>query len=195
MSGMICQFCKQRPATCHITQSADKDKPAKDLHVCGVCLQELGVDPQVDLPDIDDLQQAYAATQQDSNELNPHITINLNPEVQLKVEKPKEDNTATCPDCGMTWTQFRNKNRFGCPSCYDAFSGQLEKHFTDMHGEARHVGRVPRRAANTAEQLFAQRIHIQKQLDAAIAEEDYERAAVLRDQMKDVLRGDGSCSA
>ena len=91
-----------------------------------------------------------------------------------------------CEACGMSFSQFRETSLMGCADCYKAFEGPLTPLLERAHeGGTHHVGKVPRRAG-TGEQRQAQLMRMRKQLDAAVADEDYELAARLRDDIRRV---------
>ena len=57
-----------------------------------------------------------------------------------------------------------------------------------VHGETRHAGKTPRRAprAKTAQAELAQ---LRQQLQTLVTEENYEEAARVRDQIKELEEG------
>lgn len=89
-----------------------------------------------------------------------------------------------CPECGMTFSQFRESSLLGCPQCYKAFEAPLSPLLERAHdGGTHHLGKVPRRAgAGEARQVQIGRLR--KRLDEAVAAEDYELAARLRDDIR-----------
>lgn len=89
-----------------------------------------------------------------------------------------------CPECDLTFTQFREASLLGCPHCYKAFESALSPLLERAHdGGTHHVGKVPRRAGSGEQrQLLLGRMR--KRLDEAVAAEDYELAARLRDDIR-----------
>lgn len=198
MNGVICELCLQRPATCHLTETDGEEH--RVLHVCQSCLSRLGVDVHARPPSIDSMLSQWADLQDNSGSslLGPGIAINLKPGTSAKITVKRETDASgiTCSSCGLGLDQYRKRNRFGCPSCYDAFASFLDRQFAELHGESRHAGRVPQHLGDDAEVRFAQRLHLRRQLDDALAAEDYEAAAGLRDQLKalDSAESDESAS-
>lgn len=91
-----------------------------------------------------------------------------------------------CEECGLTFAQFKESSLLGCPTCYKAFEAPLNPLLERAHeGMNHHLGKVPRRAG-TGEQRQAALQRMRKQLDEAVASEDYERAARLRDEIQRV---------
>jgi protein arginine kinase activator len=91
-----------------------------------------------------------------------------------------------CPECGITLPEFRAKGRFGCARDYEVFAEYLDPLFERIHDAqpARHVGRLPRASAEVARKLTV--TELRKRLDAAVAEENYELAARIRDQINEI---------
>lgn len=90
---------------------------------------------------------------------------------------------ARCPACGFTQADFKKAGRLGCAECYQAFADGLEGLLKTMHKDVRHRGKVPQalRGSQDARDRLAS---LQKRLARAVADEDYEMAAQLRDEIK-----------
>lgn len=89
-----------------------------------------------------------------------------------------------CAECGMTFSQFREQSLLGCSHCYKAFESQLMPLLERaQEGATHHVGKVPRRAGS-GEQRQNHLLRLRKRLSDAVAAEDYELAARLRDEIK-----------
>jgi len=88
-----------------------------------------------------------------------------------------------CANCGVSFTKFREKSLLGCPECYRAFERPLSPLLERAHeGGSHHVGKVPRRAG-VGEQRQLLITRMRQRLDEAVAGEDYELAAKLRDEI------------
>ena len=89
----------------------------------------------------------------------------------------------SCESCGLTFAQFREKSLLGCPDCYNAFERQISSLLERAHeGGTHHIGKVPVRAG-ADEHKQTQLMRMRKRLDEAVAAEDYELAARLRDDI------------
>jgi len=101
-------------------------------------------------------------------------------------EKPKEgEETAACPVCKMTYADFKKKGRLGCLSCYETFKKSLEPLLEAIHKSDHHVGKVPKKLEASAGNIAKLR-KLKDELQGAIASEDFERAARLRDEIKKI---------
>jgi len=91
--------------------------------------------------------------------------------------------TLKCPQCGFTPADFKKYGRFGCASCYDAFSDMLKPMLANMHKDTAHSGKVPERAI--ARVGFKSRLgDLEHALAEAVASENYEEAARIRDEIQ-----------
>ncbi|HEY8667340.1 MAG TPA: UvrB/UvrC motif-containing protein [Tepidisphaeraceae bacterium] len=100
----------------------------------------------------------------------------------------QKETSASCDQCGITWAEFRQSGLLGCAHDYDLFERDLTPLLQRAHGEkeTHHVGKVPTRRGGTG--VPAKRAldlaKFRKELARAIEAEDYERAAKLRDQIR-----------
>ncbi|HMP01931.1 MAG TPA: UvrB/UvrC motif-containing protein [Gemmatales bacterium] len=107
------------------------------------------------------------------------------PETDPEATELSDLNQRTCPNCGITFKDFRLTGRLGCPQDYEVFRADLMPLLENIHGEVQHVGKAPRRqpaSANRSRELTA----LRKQLQQAVGREDYEEAARLRDRIRQV---------
>lgn len=161
---MLCDICKKTVATVHLTQLIDGK--TKKVDMCEACSKEKGVDDPAGFS-LADLLLGLGASQE--------------------MEQAAAGGELKCPHCGFTQVDFKKAGRLGCAECYAVFSEGLEALLKTMHKGTRHVGKVP--AAYRQSQDLAERLKgLQKKLDKAVADEDFETAAQLRDQLK-VVRG------
>ncbi len=151
---MKCQSCG-RPATVTVTNILNKQK--RELHLCEDCARE------------------------QHHLLDDGPALNLQALVQLIMGMPAAADPAglTCPTCGLKYAAFRADGRLGCPDDYDAFRPALEPLLDRIHRGTRHRGKAPKAALRRAE-LGA----LRDLLKAAVAVEDYEEAARLRDRIR-----------
>ena len=162
---MICQRCKKQQATIHLTEILQNEK--RERHLCEDCAKEEGVAIKVQ----GNLQEVL------SGMLEAH-------------QAAGQEATLTCPDCGITYAEFRSQGRLGCPHDYEVFAEPLGEVLEKVHGAVEHVGKLPRRAgvAMTAQRQLMQ---LRRELREAIENERYEEAARLRDLIKEKDAADG----
>jgi protein arginine kinase activator len=156
--SMICQRCDGE-ASVHLTETIDGRR--RELHLCAPCARKAGVI----VPKAPPAGGIDAVVQ---NLIVAHVG-----------EVVGELADLTCPDCGMKFMEFRAQGRLGCPNDYGVFASGLLPLVQRAHGATRHVGKVARRVVAPR-----RRLRLRTQLRAAIAREDYEQAARLRDQLR-----------
>jgi len=162
---MKCQKC-DKPATFHITDLVD-GKP-NELHLCEDCAHKF-LAPTV--------SEAADTLPTMAGILAQHLAIGETAEELARLDE------RTCPVCGITFLEFRKQGRLGCPHDYVCFAAELEPLLLNIHGETRHVGKVPKRGASNAEQQ-TRLIVLRRQMKEAVAAEEYERASKLRDEIR-----------
>lgn len=165
---MKCECCKETEATIHLTQVIDGE--VKKLNLCQVCAQKNGIDLNSPISITDVL---LGLGGQPSGE-------------QVKTDLSEFD--LSCGRCQMTRSEFKKRARLGCPECYKAFMGELNAITHAMHHSRQHMGKIPARQGNEA-RITAQMSALQKDIETAIAKEDYEMAANLRDKIKSLKDG------
>lgn len=163
---MLCNVCKQNEAKVHLTQIVGDKMQKVDL--CEDCSKEKGV---VD-PTSYSLAELF---------LNPAAATTAAAPAEADAPSPGAD--VRCPTCGYSQADFKKAGRFGCSDCYATFGEGMETMLKTMHKGTRHTGKVP--AALQQSRVEAQRLKLlQKKLEKAVAEENYEEAAQLRDEIK-----------
>ena len=102
------------------------------------------------------------------------------------IDKNKQNKIEViCKKCGLTYSQFKASGQLGCDECYESFSSYLGPMFKRIQGDLEHIGKVPKRSGVKLVEK-KKYVNLKKELQKAILEEEYERAAVLRDKIKDI---------
>lgn len=156
---MLCSICKEKTATVHLTKIVGEKM--QKLDVCEDCAKNKGVNDSTF--ELADLLLGLGASQE--------------------MEKSAGGPDIKCSHCGFTQADFKKSGRLGCAECYTTFAEGLEGLLKSMHKGTRHVGKVPahlRQKRDLSEQLTA----LQKKLTKAIETENFESAAALRDEIK-----------
>jgi protein arginine kinase activator len=108
---------------------------------------------------------------------------------QLQIGKAAEElaklDQRACPVCGITFYEFRNQGRLGCPHDYVYFERELTPLIANIHGESQHVGKRPRGHEGGTDQQ-TELIRLRREMDEAKQKEHYERAAEIRDQIREL---------
>jgi protein arginine kinase activator len=160
-----CKICGARAAKIHYTEIVNNQIVTMDL--CLECAHEKGIDVE---------------------KTGSHGLGDLVAEL---IDGTVKDETArigkvTCSRCGYEYSDFRHMGRFGCPECYASFEAQLNQLLRHIHGATRHVGKVPARIGERVVS-YRQRIgQLKEELARAVESENYERAAQLRDEIREL---------
>jgi protein arginine kinase activator len=163
---MKCQKC-DKTATFHITELTG-GKPV-ELHLCEDHARDY-------LTESDPDQQAATNL---AGALAQQLAVG-----QTAEELARLDQQA-CPVCGITFFEFRNQGRLGCPHDYVCFQKELDPLILNIHGETTHVGKRPQRTqGNTDRQT--ELIRLRRELKEAVQNEEYERASELRDEIRQI---------
>jgi protein arginine kinase activator len=163
---MKCDKCPKQ-ATFHITDIVEKGNH-REFHFCDEHARQ-------------HLQPADEASEQPIGELAKKLILSG----QGPLREPSPADKQVCPICQITFLEFRNSGRLGCPYDYEVFRDELMPLLENIHGETRHSGKVPRRAPRNTQQQTTL-IQLRNELKRAVAAEDYESAARLRDQIKGI---------
>jgi protein arginine kinase activator len=161
---MMCQDCKQRQATVHFTKIINNHKT--ELHLCEECAGQREEIIQMPSFSINDLLAGFM----DLGHAQPAF------------EKP---STPKCAGCGMDYNQFKKVGRLGCQQCYQHFLNELKPVLRRVQGNIQHTGKVPIRAGSGL-LIKKQLAQLKDELKRAVELEAFERAAELRDKIKEL---------
>ncbi len=156
---MLCCICKEKPATVHLTDI--KGDKMQKVDLCEECAKNKGVNDSTFA--LADMLLGLGASQE--------------------IEQAAGGVEVKCPQCGFTQADFKKSGRLGCAECYKTFADGLEGLLKSMHKGTRHAGKVPeglRQTRDLSDRLNA----LQQKLAKAIQEENFEQAAALRDEIK-----------
>jgi protein arginine kinase activator len=175
---MLCESCNKSDAVVHLVDVSNNSRAEK--HLCKECADSQGATIK------SHMQQSSA----------PKEASDVLPEIFQGLSTPTGSAEAeACGHCGTTYRQFRSSGKFGCPECYGEFKVKVSDLLEKIHGRCEHTGKVP----STASEDIAQQKELQTQqkllqglyadLDKAVKDEDYERAAELRDEIQRMQEG------
>ncbi|MDF1809095.1 MAG: hypothetical protein P1U42_05310 [Phycisphaerales bacterium] len=193
---MLCE-CGQYEATIHeVIITSDKKKVER--HLCEKCARKQGINPDPYVP-ISELMSSssYIMGQISSSPESPDEPLSQTPpRPPVKSKHP----TQTCVGCGQTFGGFKKSGLLGCPACYQIFEDRIGPMIERAHeGGCNHVGKVPKRALcesqlnkddNRIDALLGNIKQREERLDTlrirlakSIHDEEYEQAAMLRDEL------------
>jgi protein arginine kinase activator len=154
---MVCQHCGENPATFHLTNLEGGTLVSHDF--CEACATALGHTNEAAYPSM--LASVVAA----ASRTRAHEGLN-------------------CPHCGITFSEFRRKGRFGCPMDYEVFHEPLEVILRKVHVRTHHRGRLPSAGTRLQDAVGERLLRLRRQLNEAVEAERYEEAARMRDEIQ-----------
>lgn len=159
---MLCDVCRERDATVTLTHAVKGDVSV--LHLCQQCAAERGIETTVTTP-LKNLIGDYL------------------PAVQHQAALAQAE-ALQCTFCGMALRDFRQTGRLGCAHCYGTFEQSLRELLRRVHGNARHSGRQYEPPPPEVVMGSSPLGELRDRLRRAISNEEFELAAVIRDQIK-----------
>ncbi|MFQ5952437.1 MAG: UvrB/UvrC motif-containing protein [Candidatus Omnitrophota bacterium] len=162
---MKCDICSKNEATVHLTEIIDGN--VTKLHICDKCAKEKG----------EEMQSHFGLTDLLSSLMDFEPTM---PKSRIK-----KSTAVKCPSCGMTYYDFQKIGRLGCGKCYETFGKKLTELLKKIHGSDRHVGKAPfkKQKVRKGKKDLGR---LKKELEELVKKEEFEKAAVLRDRIKEL---------
>ncbi|MGM0472318.1 MAG: UvrB/UvrC motif-containing protein [Bacillota bacterium] len=169
---MLCQECESREATVHLTKIVNNQK--KEIYLCDKCAQknqELqfgneGFSFNNLLTGL--LSSEFGSSSSSSSKFNLGYNV-------------KEE----CQNCGMNYAEFSHSGKLGCSQCYSEFGDRTDKLLKKIHGNNRHHGKVPQRTGGVI-RIKKEIQDLRDKMQTAVQQENFERAAELRDEIKEL---------
>jgi protein arginine kinase activator len=161
---MLCDVCKKNLSSIQISRIDD------------------GVEVQINLCESCAAEKGLRRDKQEGFSINGFLGEALKSD-KIQVEAVK------CVQCGTTLTQIRHHNKLGCDKCFWIFRKELKYLLQNATGSRRHKGRLPANLKQV-KAILMDRAGLQKRLDRALAEENYEKAARLRDKIDRLTDGE-----
>ena len=166
---MMCQNCGKNPATTHIKTIVNGKLAEYDL--CSECARAKGYKSFFNFDDMD---------------------FDFNNLLGSFIGAPTgRSNAVRCPKCGSSFNDIVREGRVGCAECYKVFYNELKPSLQRIHGQIRHSGKIASTAEPVSEEEAKtdEREELKKQMDEAVAAQNFELAAQLRDRIKELEGG------
>lgn len=157
---MLCNHCGKNEATIHSVQYINGHK--SEVHLCQECAQNS--------PELKSLGGLSA-----TDLFKKLFNMNMSPGIML-------ENSIVCDSCGETLHDFQKTGLLGCPDCYETYKDQIVPVLQRAHGNVQHVGEAPELSAEQ-KKAKQKELTLKQKLQQAIATEDFEQAAKLRDEI------------
>ena len=174
---MLCDKCKKNPASIKLQQVVNGEKI--EVHICPTCASSFGLGDEdkqnqfeIDSTSLDGLFEIFFSSLLAHGKKTPFPL--------LENGDPFKDPNV-CPTCSTSYKDFKDSGRMGCEDCYTTFKTHLSPIFRSIQSGSDHRGKIPLRCG--AKFNIERKIEeISEKLKFAVANEDYELAAQLRDE-------------
>ena len=165
---MLCQNCGKYEATTHIKRVVNGD--TTEMHLCADCAQHLGYG---------DMFSGFGLSFDD-------FFGGFLEDTFQKIPAPGEDR---CPKCGNSFGDIVRSGKVGCSECYKLFYDKLLPSIQRIHGRIKHSGKqIPVKTQSKKIEEIEKEDPVEAmkaQLKDAVEKQEFERAAVLRDKIKE----------
>lgn len=186
---MKCELCHQADATTAVT--VKKDGAEKELYVCAACAADIRNGGRKKSP----ADAAKPTVVKTSGEEPPPFVEELVKATlgfMKGVAEAEENERRVCPVCHAKWDKLKEDGRLGCPACWRTFARQIRTEFLSAEFGRAHIGAAP--AIDRLPDARAVRAVLERDLKAAIAREDFHRAADLKRQLDALDHGKEAAS-
>ncbi len=165
---MLCQNCGKYEATTHVKRIVNGE--TAEAHLCGDCAKALGYT---------DVFGGFGSTFGD-------LLGSFFGESQVGGLNAR---ALRCEKCGNTFNDIVNSGKLGCADCYETFYDKLLPSLQRIHGKTRHEGKNPTVIKTDVVESVDVITNLTEQLKQAINEQDFEKAAQLRDKINELKAG------
>jgi protein arginine kinase activator len=164
---MLCQNCGKYDATTHLKRIINGE--SAEAHLCSDCAHALGYGDVfggfgVELTDL--LGSFFG---------EPAGALG--------------SRTIRCEKCGNTFQDIVNNGKLGCADCYTTFYDKLLPSLQRIHGKTRHEGKNPTIIKTEVNTVVNELEALENELQNAINEQNFEKAAELRDRINEMKAG------
>lgn len=170
---MLCEKCRKNKAIIHVVKIVNGMKSESML--CEKCARELSSMP---------LREAI------NNKDN--LTFENRAKDFFNEFEKNNKFEVICKKCGTTYGEVKKTGKLGCSECYDSFKESLIPKVKEVQGYAEHIGKIPEGEKNKV--INSKKVNeLKEELEKAIVKEEYEKAAVIRDEIKfyESMKGSG----
>jgi len=172
---MQCNECEKNKATIHVTKITNGVK--EETYLCEECAkkQQVLLNMNIFKDNKSPKENLFSLKNFLAGMLDEKIT-----EEHLKTQD-------VCDVCGTTFYEFRKTGKLGCGNCLSVFRNSLIPAIKNIQGFEAHAGKIPKRAEGK-HKLEIDIELLKKELKSKIEQEEFEDAANIRDQIKEMER-------
>ena len=174
-TNMTCDICGKKKATVHLTEIVDEQM--SEMHLCEECARQKS----------SQMEQQFGLAD---------LLAGLSDPSKTSTAKESDKTALKCSRCALPYEDFRKFGRLGCGDCYTSFKEHLTGLLRKIHGSNKYLGKtpasyqekssVPLTEAAVALLPSENLSDLKQQLQSAITAEDFEKAALIRDKIRNM---------
>ena len=165
---MLCQKCQKRVANIQVTQIVNNNKQV--IYLCEHCAREEG--------------KFITGSPLSVNDFFSSM-------IGFPVRTSVGEQQMVCDKCGMSYEEFKKVGKFGCENCYQVYGEKLTPLLKRLHGNLQYHGKLPKKVSEGVK-VSREIEYLKEQLNNAVKNEEYEKAAEIRDRIRELEKHSAS---
>lgn len=159
---MLCESCGKNEANLHYTKVVNGK--VEERHLCQECAS---MDYDFNFNNLFSMHKLFTGL------------------IDSKAEDDNMEREYRCENCGLKYSDFKSEGKLGCAQCYETFKEELNPIIKGLHGHNINRGKIPKRS-NERVYLKREEDSLKIRLENAVKMEEFEEAAMLRDELKEL---------
>lgn len=186
---MICNECGKNKAEIYYKQNVNGK--TYEYALCSECAERLKKEGKINIK-IPSMLDDFHFPHGSFFNMDELFGLPFGAKPQRVAEKKK------CTLCSSTFDELVKSGRVGCAKCYEVFKDELQSSIESIHGKAIYIGSED--VKNQTEQNYVDDVKdeplnevetLKAELKKAIENEEFEKAAILRDKIKAFEESEG----
>lgn len=178
----LCDICGEQDAVIFVKIVTSESVEEKGL--CATCAARY-LENKEEIKELSFVDEKLLNVIEEMKDLLAGIVANISA-ISVIMNNTKEDNQLKCTNCGMTFNDFKETGRLGCPYCYGAFHNYIKEFVFELERSGSHRGKMPEKFAR----LYVLKREIQylnSQLKRMVDTENYEAAEKVKIKLEKLI--------
>lgn len=178
----LCSICGELEAVIFVKIVSDNGVEEKGL--CASCAAKY-LENKEDIKELNLVDERLTQVIEEMKDLLAGIVANISA-ISVIMNNQNESTESTCSNCGMTFEEFKESGRLGCPYCYSSFHTYIEDFVFELERGSTHKGRMPEKFARLY--VFKKELQfLNTQLKRMVDTENYEQAEIIRRRLEKLI--------